>query len=720
MKVLCTLGPSTLNEIYLRRFSEIKVDLLRINLSHTELDSLEDTILFIRKHTSIPICLDSEGAQIRTGRFMENDVYLEENKVVQLNKKMNGGTSDDFSLYPDYVLDKFELGDLLSIDFNSAVIQVIKRDIDGNMMARVLSPGKIGNNKAVTLDRDIGLLPLTDKDKKALAIGRRLNINNVALSFAGSTDDVEEIRKHCIPGTFVISKIESKKALNNLEHIINSSNAILIDRGDLSREVGVENIPYWQKHILYTSKRLNREVYVATNLLESMVTSPVPTRAEVNDIYNTMVDGSDGLVLAAETAIGKFPLQCVSMIQRMIHSFEERKTSIPSLDSSVVSLAFCPPHGGKLVYNIINPEKAGNIHKLPSLILSEEDILDCEQIAIGTYSPITGPMTQEELSSVLNDLVLPGGLAWTLPIILQVFKKDITNLGDPDKVLLRDRDGNAKAILNVSQIYKLNMPELVYKWFGTNDLNHPGVDRVMQKGDWAISGEVLLLNYPKTTLYAEYMLTPQKIRYILDKKGWTSVVGFHTRNVPHKVHEYIQLKALERTLSDGLLITPVSGPKKQGDFKIGPIIKSYQWMIDNDIFPKNKAMVSCFNTYSRYSGQREAVFTALCRKNMGCNYFIIGRDHTGVGNHYSSVDVKKIFNRVGNIGITPVFFDEISFNHEENLYQEGTYRNNKSISGAQARESLKLFKKLPEWFMREEIQDIIFDHLRKDVSGVFY
>jgi len=162
---------------------------------------------------------------------------------------------------------------------------------------------------------------ITPKDAAAFAIGRDLGVRHVALSFAHSADDVDEVRGLSLPGAAVIAKIECLAGLASLHEIAKHADALLIDRGDLSRQVPVERIPLTQKGIIAAAKRARVPVYVATNLMESMTRDPVPTVAEANDVFNTMLDGADGLVLAGETAIGKHPVECARMVRRLIHVY---------------------------------------------------------------------------------------------------------------------------------------------------------------------------------------------------------------------------------------------------------------------------------------------------------------------------------------------------------------------------------------------------------------
>jgi ATP sulfurylase len=156
----------------------------------------------------------------------------------------------------------------------------------------------------------------------------------------------------------------------------------------------------------------------------------------------------------------------------------------------------------------------------------------------------------------------------------------------------------------------------------------------MDRGNCFLGGDITLVQ-PLASPIRHYLLTPAQTRFIFTRLGWSQVVGFHSRNPAHRGHEFIQLQALERTGADGIYINPVSGPKKRGDFLAEPIMLSYQTLLEFGCYPKGKVVLGSFFTYSRYAGPREAVFTALCRKNMGCSHFIIGRDHTGVGNFYS-------------------------------------------------------------------------------------
>jgi pyruvate kinase len=195
--------------------------------------------------------------------------------------------------------------------------------------AEVVNGGRVRSNQAVNIDPPPLLPSLTLKDRAAIEIGAGLGLTDYALSFASTGEDVELMRRLTPPGSFIMSKIESRLGVRNIEGIATRSDAVIVDRGDLSREIPLEYVPYYQKVIVRQANQASRPVYVATNLLESMVTSRRPTVAEANDIANTLLDGVHGLVLAAETAIGVDPLRSVDVIRRAIRAFQ--RISIASL-----------------------------------------------------------------------------------------------------------------------------------------------------------------------------------------------------------------------------------------------------------------------------------------------------------------------------------------------------------------------------------------------------
>lgn len=714
--LLCTLGPASFNQKTISRLDELGTALFRLNLSHTNIKELEEQICFIRKNSKVPICLDTEGAQIRTGilSLKNQSVFLKENETFIIGGKKDRRLST-FSLYPPQVLNELIEGDILSIDFDSALIQISSIS-SGRMIARVISSGYVGNNKAVNCLRPIELAAITEKDRKAIEIGMRLGIEHYALSFTNSAKDVRTLRSLIKGDSQIIAKIESRMGYENLSEILAEADEILIDRGDLSREIPIELIPFYQKKIIKKANQIKKPVYIATNLLESMTERPHPTRAEVNDVVNALMMGADGLVLASETAIGKRPIESATMIVKLISQFNLSRTKDITRYAQHITSTLPDPHGGQLVERWDKDPDWNKINKLMPLRVSDSIIMDAEQIAIGTFSPLQGFMTREEINSVLDNYRLPEKHVWTLPIVLQTNWEYVSSFKEGQTVVLVGKKDNERyATLKIKDIYRFPFKKLCYKWFDTLNPEHPGVQRLKRSGDCFLGGEITLLK--RRNSYSRiYEFTPRELRYIFDKKGWSKIVGFHTRNAIHRGHEEIIKRAIESTFCDGLLISPVIGEKKKGDFCSKILLEAYQLMLDTGFFPKNRVFICALSTYSRYSGAREAVFTALCRKNFGCSHFIVGRDHTGVGNFYRSNASQELFKSIGDIGIIPLYFDEIKFCPFCASYVFSCCHKNAerfSISGTLVRRYLKKGTNPPTWLMRREISRMILEQMEQ-------
>lgn len=319
-ELLCTLGPSSLNRAVICRLEALGVSAFRINLSHTDFPDLERVIQLIQSCTTVPICIDTEGAQIRTGR-MTDGVSVEEGSRVRLVPEAVHGDASTIPLTPAHAIGKLEPGARVSIDFDS-VLLCVDRVQGGAAEATVLTGGEIGSRRAVTAFPSPTLPPFSDKDLASIELAARKGIQQFALSFCESPDAVRQLRQMVGPPSTLIAKIESREGVRRLTSIAEGVDALLIDRGDLSREVRLEALPFLQKAILRKANALGVPVYVATNLLESMVTRRTPTRAEVNDVMNTLLDGAEGLVLAAETAIGQHPVEAAGMIMSLLKEFD--------------------------------------------------------------------------------------------------------------------------------------------------------------------------------------------------------------------------------------------------------------------------------------------------------------------------------------------------------------------------------------------------------------
>jgi pyruvate kinase len=738
VKIIVTLGPSTDTIEDLRRIKDKGVDFVRINMSHSNINSLKEKIQ-MAKTVGIPFIIDTEGSQVRTGDLITNTITLEENDEIKIYKETIVGDATQFNLRPNNIISQLQVGDLIDIDFDGVTLRVsdVSTIEKGYIVANALIGGVLGKNKAVVIDtvsnKKLVLPSLSKKDHQSIQIGIEEGIGHIAASFMRSGKAVDEVRQATQNTMQIISKVECIDALENLDEIIKKSDFILIDRGDLSKEIPLEKIPFTQKIILNKGKKYGTPIFVATNLLETMIDKKNPTRAEIHDIINTIVDGAEGLTLAAETAIGKYPMECINMMNNLIShaklaiNVEEFKNKeelfVQKLESKnylldfEISSSLIPPHGGKLINRMTRKEQDPSyLASLPKIKIDNNRQRDVEQIAIGTYSPIEGFMGKEDFNSVLDRTRLSNGLVWPLPIFLDVPIKDANRIEEGKDVALVDESENILAILHLDEKFTINQEEMANKLYTTDNQTHPGVQRVIKMHPILLGGKITLLKRSEVE-NKEYEITPRQARKLFEARGWSKVIGFHTRNVIHRGHEFIQMEGLKKEYCDGLFVHPVVGKKKKGDFNAKYIIESYSIMKKN-FYPKEKVIFGTFSTYSRYAGPREALFTALCRKNFGCSHFIVGRDHTGVGNFYHSKASHNIFDRFPEIGIKPVRFNNIFYSkklrkhlHEidvPNHPEDDKYH----VSGNQARQMFEEGKQPPEWFMHPKISQMIIDSLK--------
>lgn len=737
VKIIATLGPATKTEESLRLLKDRGVDLVRVNMSHSTIGDLK-YFIGLANQVGIPFVMDTEGSQIRTGFLTEKMIYVEEGDTVELHAEAVVGDKTRLTLTPQTVVGELQMGDILRVDFDTLILRVNDTSTlnKGFVTATAVTAGYVGNNKGVVVDtgtpRHFTLPCLTAKDREAIAVGLAEKVGYIAASFMRSAAYVNEVREATHNTMKIISKIECVDGLENLNEIIDATDYLLIDRGDLSKEIPLEKIPLTQKIILHRARQKNKGVFVATNLLETMVEKKKPTRAEVHDVVNTIMDGAYGLALSAETAIGKYPVECVTMLNRLITHVDktlEVKDFVAEEDKLVGKMesdnyllniesasTLIEPHGGKIIDRTLKIKPSDDwLAMLPQIQLDENSAMDVEQIAIGTFSPLEGFMTAQEVSSVLDTMRLPNGLIWPLPIVLDVDEEVAKNLEIGKPVALIGVNGGVMAILNVSERYSVDKSKFAEKLYGTLNEAHPGVARVLNMKPVLVAGTIDLIERGPSPTKA-YELTPRQTRRLFDERGWTKIVGFHTRNVIHRSHEFIQLKAMEQELCDGLFVHPVVGKKKVGDFNAPYIIKSYEMMM-KDFYPKNKVVLATYATFSRYAGPKEALFTALCRQNFGCSHFIVGRDHTGVGNFYPPTASHEIFDQFPDLKIKPVRFNQIFYSEKigghvhEAEDTEHTEDEKLHISGTQARKMLEKNELPPEWFMRPEISRMIVEAL---------
>ncbi|MEM9107719.1 MAG: sulfate adenylyltransferase [Pseudomonadota bacterium] len=285
---------------------------------------------------------------------------------------------------------------------------------------------------------------------------------------------------------------------------------------------------------------------------------------------------------------------------------------------------------------------------MSTLVLNRNQYLELEKLSLGAFAPVRGFMTEKEFHSVVNEMRLPDGSPFPLPIVLQVTQEEAEQCRNRDTIRLI-HEGEYVGELHPTSIYTVDKPAAARSLYGTDDVSHPGVHFFMRDGDWFIGGDISLSKRINHELSA-HELTPAQTREMFKQRGWETVVGFQTRNVPHRAHEYLQRIALETT--DGLFIQPLVGMKKAGDYTPQAVIAGYQALIDG-FFPEERVLFGILTTSMRYAGPREAIFHAIIRRNYGCTHFVVGRDHAGVGNYYGKYEAHEATRRFdGELGIT--------------------------------------------------------------------
>ncbi|MFA5049566.1 MAG: sulfate adenylyltransferase [Candidatus Micrarchaeia archaeon] len=368
------------------------------------------------------------------------------------------------------------------------------------------------------------------------------------------------------------------------------------------------------------------------------------------------------------------------------------------------------PNGGNLTNKIIDERKVDKILKeateYTKIYVEHDDILEMYNIASGVFSPLKGFMNEDDYSSVIKECRLVNGVIFPIPIILTIKNDEKIKIGE--NATLVDKKNNPVGLITISDKFKYDKNELSNKVFLTNDISHVGVKHYQEKNDIAIGGEITLINVPyKNEMFLNTDKTPKEIRKIISERGWKTCVGFQTRNVPHRAHEYLQKIALE--MFDGLLIHPLVGKKKIGDFKPHAIIRGYQTLIKNYYNP-DKVIFSTLTTLMRYAGPREALFHAIIRQNFGCTHFIVGRDHAGVGKYYGKYDAHKIFENFPDLEIIPLKLNGPRYCSKcESVTTEKTCPHSsqfiKEINGTEIRDCILNGRKIPKEIMRTEVSE---------------
>ncbi|WP_085810664.1 pyruvate kinase [Sphingomonas sp. TZW2008] len=344
VRVLATLGPASATPEMIATLFEAGADAFRINMSHGDQASKVGVIQAIRaleKKFGRPttILADLQGPKLRVGRFADGRIMLEQGAIFTLDRDATPGDATRVELPHREIFAAIEPGARLLLDDGKLVLRVIEHD-DARIVTRVEVGGALSNNKGLNVpDVVVPMAALTDKDRSDLAFAIDEGVDWIALSFVQRPEDLAEARKLIGGKAALLAKIEKPAAIDRLEEIVEMCDGVMVARGDLGVELPPQSVPPLQKRIVETSRRLGRPVIVATQMLESMITSPSPTRAEVSDVATAIYDGADAIMLSAESAAGAWPVESVAMMNAIGEAVERD-----------------PMHGDRIRFTVTRPD----------------------------------------------------------------------------------------------------------------------------------------------------------------------------------------------------------------------------------------------------------------------------------------------------------------------------------------------------------------------------
>lgn len=333
-KIICTIGPATESYASLKKLYKAGMNVARLNMSHSDHKNAKKIIDRIRKlnkqvKNPVGILLDTQGPEIRTGDTSEV-VNLEPGQLVSFTVRDEIDVeTTSIRVHYDELIQSVSVGTLISLDNGLLNFKVLKKT-KNQLECKVLDGGKLGSKRHVNLPGiRINLPSITEKDKRDIAFGLKENVDFIALSFVRDASDIEDLKKILktkIKKIKIISKIEDREGLSNIDDICKVSDAVMVARGDLGIETDLANLPNVQRKIMSSCAKYGVNSIVATHLLESMIENPTPTRAEVTDVANAIYEGADAVMLSGETTIGKYPTEAVNFISRIATQTEKYRT----------------------------------------------------------------------------------------------------------------------------------------------------------------------------------------------------------------------------------------------------------------------------------------------------------------------------------------------------------------------------------------------------------
>lgn len=365
-KIVATLGPACNSKHILKEMVIAGVNVFRINFSHAIYDEIDEKIKMIRELNdelgfNIAILADLQGPKLRVGE-MENGVKLKDGDTFTFTTEKCIGTENQaYMTYQQFPKD-VKVGEKILVDDGKLLFEVVETNRKDKVVTKVLRGGKLKSKKGVNLpNTNVSLPALTDKDKSDVDFAIAREVDWIALSFVRTAEDVQQLRDYIderssykIP---IVAKIEKPEALVNISKILPVCDALMVARGDLGVEVPMHEVPLIQKKLVRKAKEAHKPVIIATQMMETMISSEVPTRAEVNDVANSIMDGADAVMLSGETSVGEFPVEVIKQMRRIIESVEDSplivvpQAKVTGMTERFISKTIC--HHAVLVANDI-------------------------------------------------------------------------------------------------------------------------------------------------------------------------------------------------------------------------------------------------------------------------------------------------------------------------------------------------------------------------------
>jgi pyruvate kinase len=327
-KIVATLGPASSDRDTIKEMMIAGVNVFRINFSHADFDAAKQRIELIRNLNkelgfNVGILADLQGPKLRVGKMKDGVVVETGDRVVFTTEKIEEGTADHVYMnYQSFPKD-VKAGERILLDDGKLIFEVVSTDGQSEVIASVVQGGPLKSNKGVNLpNTEVSLPALTEKDVKDTVFAIEQEVDWIALSFVRHKEDLLDlkklIKKHGSYEIPIISKIEKPQALDNIDEIINHSNGLMVARGDLGVEVPAEGVPLIQKNLVIKAKAARIPVIIATQMMESMIDGLTPSRAEVNDVANSVMDGADAVMLSGETSVGKYPVEVIQTMRKIV------------------------------------------------------------------------------------------------------------------------------------------------------------------------------------------------------------------------------------------------------------------------------------------------------------------------------------------------------------------------------------------------------------------